>query len=111
MTRPERIRRLFAELRRALPDVPGWELLKLARYVEEANREPEAEIEAPASRSAFFAIEVDAALSRDGGYDVLDFERRQGMVFDDELPDDHCRTEARLRGLIGRTAWPRTETD
>jgi hypothetical protein len=113
MTRPNQIRRIVAELRHALGnDVPAWELLQLARIVLEAHREPEvADFEAPASRSPFFALEVDTAFERDGGFGVLNFEQRQGMAFGDELPDDHYRTEARLRGLIGRTAWPRTETD
>ncbi len=113
MSRPSQIRRLVAELRRALgPDVAAWELLQLANHFLEAHRQPEiVDFEAPASRSPFFALEVDTAFGRDGGFDVVDFERRQGMAFRDELSDDHFRTEARLRGLIGRTAWPRTDTD
>lgn len=113
MTRPEQIRRIVAELRQALgPDVPAWELLQLAGIILAAHREPEVgDIEAPPSRSPFFALEVDKAFGRGGGFGVLNFERRQGMKFSDDLSDDHYRTEARLRGLIGRTQWPRTETD
>lgn len=113
MTRPTQIRRLVAELRAALgPDIPAWELLLLARYFLEAHRDPErADFEAPASRSPFFALEVDTAFQRGGGFGVLNFERRQGMTFGDDYSDDHDRTEVRLRGLIGRTAWPRTDTD
>jgi len=42
MTRPSQIRRVVAELRRALgPDVPAWQLLRLAAVIVEAHREPE----------------------------------------------------------------------
>lgn len=113
MTRPSQIRRIVAELREVLgPDVPAWELLQLAYHFVEAHRAPEIDdYDEPAVRNSFFAAEVDLAFQRDNGWKVVDFERQQGMAFSDELPDSYYRTEARLRSLIGRTIWPRTETD
>ncbi len=113
MTRPSQIRRIVAELRAALgPDVPAWQLLQLAHHIVDAHREPEIhDFDEPIARNPFFAMDVDLAFQRDNGWKVVDFERQQGMAFDDELPDSHYRTEARLRSLIGHTRWPRIETD
>lgn len=113
MTRPSQIKRLVAELRHALgPEPAAWELLQLANLILDAHREPDIiEFEEQASRSPFVALEVDDAFRRGGGFGVLNFERRQGMAFGDELSDDHDKTEARLRGLIGRTKWPRFDMD
>jgi len=113
MTRPSQIRRIIADLRQALgPDVPAWEILQLAAIIVEAHREPEKlDFREPAVRPPFFALDVDVAFRRDNGWKVVDFERRQGMIFGDEISDNHYRTQSRLRSLIGPLKWPRTEMD
>jgi hypothetical protein len=112
MARRSQFQRIVAELRAQRPDAEYRHLLRLAALFIEAHREPEiVDHHAPPSRPSFFALEVDVAFRRGGGFGVLNFERKQGMDFSDERSDDHYRTEARLRGLIGRIAWPRTETD
>jgi hypothetical protein len=111
VTRPDQLRRVFVELRAVLPDEPAWRLLKLAAYIVKAHREPESfDFEEFVERSPFFALDVAQAIE-DGGWKVLDFERRQGMSFGDEISDNHHRTESRLRNLLGRTTWPRSGTD
>lgn len=84
LSRPSQIRRIVAELRAALgPDVPAWELLQLAAKFVEAHREPDAfELDDAVLPRAFHARELDVAFS-DGGWRVLEFERRAGMRFDD----------------------------
>ena len=83
MSRPSQIRRVVAELRAVLgPEYPFRDLLRLAAIIVRAHREPEVLDEGGYVRSAFFAIEVDLAL-QDGGWKVLDFERRGGMSFDE----------------------------
>lgn len=112
MTRPSQLRQIVALLRAQRPDAEYRHLLRLAALFIEAHREPEiVDYAVPPSRPPFFALEVDKAFRRGAGFGVLNFERRQGMAFDDERADDHFRTEARVRGLIGRTSWPRTGTD
>jgi len=111
VTRPDQLRRIFVELRAVLPDEPAWRLLKLAAYIVKAHREPELlDLDGFVERSPFFALDVAQAIA-DGGWKVLDFERRQGMSFGDEISENHYRTEVRLRYLIGRTSWPRSGTD
>jgi hypothetical protein len=112
MARQTQFHRIVAVLRAQRPDAEYRHILRLAALIIEAHREPDAsDYDAPPSRSPFFALEVDTALRRAGGFSVLNFERKQGMTFDDERSDDQFRFEARLRGLIGRISWPRTETD
>jgi len=111
MTRPSQIRRIFAVLRRAHPNASGTELLQLAEYIIKAHRDPEfVEFSDGYDRRSFYARDLSSAFE-DGGWQVLEFERRQGMSFGDEISDTRDRVEARLRPLIGRTKWPRTETD
>lgn len=102
-TRPSQIRRVVAELRAALgPDVPAWELVQLAGFIVEAHRDPEKlDFREPAPRPPFSALDVDLAFARSEGWKVLDFERRQGMIFTDELPDSYYRTQYRLKRLLG----------
>jgi hypothetical protein len=112
MSRPSQLRRIVALLRAQQPDAEYRHLLRLAALIIEAHRKPEiVDFDAPPSRSPFFALEVDVAFRRGGGFGVLNFERRQGMTFSDERSDNHYRIEARILGLVGRTSWPRTETD
>jgi hypothetical protein len=111
MARPGQFRRIFAELRRARPNASGRELLQLTDYIIRAHREPELiEFNDGYGRRSFFAQDIVSAFE-DGGWRVLDFERRQGMSFDDEISDNRDRVEVRLRPLIGRTKWPRTGMD
>jgi len=111
MARSSQFARIVAELRAQRPDVEYRHILRIAALVIEAHRKPEiVDYAAPPSRPSFFALEVDKAFRRGAGFGVLNFERRQGMTFDDERSENHYRTEARLRGLIGRVAWPRTGT-
>jgi hypothetical protein len=102
-TRPDQVRRILAELRAALgPEVPAWELLQLAALIVQAHRQPEKlGWRGPAARPPFFALDVDHAFARSGGWKVVDFERRQGMSFNDELPDSYYRAQSKLRGLLG----------
>jgi hypothetical protein len=112
MTRSSQLHRIVAVLRAKRPDAEYRHLLRLAALFIEAHREPEiGDYSAPPSRPSFFALEVDTAINRSGGFGVLGFERKQGMIFDDERSDDRLRVEARLHRLIGRTSWPRTATD
>lgn len=112
MSRPNQIRRIIAELRRALgPDVPAWQLLRMADLIVQAYREPEVvDFDEGIERSPFYARDVARAFD-DGGWKVLDHEVKQGLSLSDDLPDHRLRTEAKLRNLLGRTSWPRTETD
>lgn len=111
MTRPDQLRRIFVELRAVLPDEPAWRLLKLAAYILKAHREPEGlDLDGFVERSPFCSLDVAKAIE-DGGWKVLDFERRQGMSFGDEISENHYRTESRLRNLLGRTTWPRSGMD
>lgn len=112
MARMSPIFRVFAELRRARPEIPAREVLRLAALIVKAHREPESfEIDARAERRAFVALDVDTAFRQANGWRVVDFERRQGMPFGDEIPGAYYRVPARLSGLLGRTSWPRTGTD
>jgi hypothetical protein len=111
VTRPDQLRKVFALLCAEFPDEPVWQLLQLAYYILKAHREPETyDFDEGGGRSPFFALDVTEAL-KDGGWKVLDFERRQGMSFGDEMSDSHDRAQSRLRRLIGRTSWPRSGTD
>jgi hypothetical protein len=111
VTRPDQLRRVFVELKAVLPDEPAWRLLKLAAYIVKAHREPEGlDLDGFVERTPFFSLDVVKAIE-DGGWRVLEFERWQGMSFGDEISDNHHRTEARLRNLLGRTSWPRSGTD
>ena len=112
MARQSQFDRIVAVLRGQRPDAEFRHILRLAALVIKAHREPEVvDHYAPPSRPSFFALEVDVAFRRGGGFGVLNFERRQGMTFSDERSDNHDRVEARIFGLVGRTSWPRTETD
>lgn len=104
--------RIVAELRAERPDIEYRQILRLAALVIEAHRKPEVlDLEPPAPRPNYFTLPVDIALQQSEGFGVMAFERRQGMSFSDEHPDDHFQTEAKLRNLIGRVSWPRTEMD
>lgn len=110
MRRPSRLARVFGELRHQRPDVPAWLLLRLAAKIVEAHREPEGfEIDETEARLPFFSREVDRAIE-DGGWAVLEADRRRGMAFGDESYYDD-RAEARLRRLTGKTGWRRFGTD
>jgi hypothetical protein len=112
MTRPSQLRRIVALLRAERPDAEYRHLLRLAAFIIESHRKPEiVDYAERPSRPSFFALEVDKAFRRGAGFGVVNFEWRQGMTFGDERSDNHYRTEARLRGLIGRVSWPRTGTD
>lgn len=84
MNRPNQIRQIAELLREELgPRVPFRDLLRMAAIIVRAHREPERFLlDEGRIRSAFFALEVDIALG-DGGWRVLDFERRLGMSFDE----------------------------
>jgi hypothetical protein len=84
---------------------------KLAKHLVDAHREPEIlEPDAGRYHPGLHAMPVDAII-RDDDWRALDFERRQGMSFDDEFSDDHYRKEARIRQFIGRVTWPRSGMD
>lgn len=112
MSRPSQIRRVVAELRRALgPEVPVWQLLQLAAAIVEAHRNPEAfDYASPTERPPFFAMDVDTALD-DGGWRVLDFECRGGMSIGKETGDTSDRVALRLRHFFGPNGWRRTGMD
>jgi hypothetical protein len=50
---------------------------------------------------------VDKAM-RDGGWRVLNFERKTGMALSDDLPDNHWAVKTRILGFVGQVQWPRT---
>ena len=84
MTRPDQVRQIAVALRRELgPHIPFRDLLRMAAVIVQAYREPErVRLDEGRIRSAFFALDVDVAFG-DGGWRVLDFERRLGMSFDE----------------------------
>jgi hypothetical protein len=112
MARQSQFKRIVAELRARRPDAEYRHILRLAALFIEAHREPEIiDYHAPPSRPSFFALEVDVAFRRGRGFGVLNFERKQGMMFNDERSDNREAIEARIFRLVGRTSWPRIGTD
>lgn len=100
MTRPSQLRRIVALLRAQRPDAEYRHLLRLAALIIEAHREPEIiDVEAPPFRPSYHSLALDRAFG-DGGWRVLDFERRQGMSFVDDLPDNHYRAQERLLRFV-----------
>jgi hypothetical protein len=85
MSRPSRIRLIAAELRDILgPDIPFRDLVRMAAIILKAHDEPEKlELDAGYVRATMVSMELDLALG-DGGWRILEFERRLGMRFDDE---------------------------
>jgi hypothetical protein len=99
MTRPNQLRRIVAVLRAKRPDAEYRHLLRLAAIFIEAHREPEVlNIEAPPRRPSFHSMALDAAFG-DGGWGVLDYERRLGMSFADDPAEDQYVRGDRLRRL------------
>jgi hypothetical protein len=84
MNRPDQVRHVAELLRKELgPHVPFRDLLRMAAVIVKAHREPERFLlEEGRIRYGFFSLEVDVAIG-DGGWRVLDFERRLGMKFED----------------------------
>lgn len=113
MTRAQQVRAVFHVLKETLGDqYSAGDLLRSAAALVEACRtldEEEALDRRVGPREAFFASEVDKAMA-DGGWRVLDFERRAGMHLLDELPERGIVVQKRLDRLVGRPEWPRIET-
>jgi len=84
MARPSKLQRVFAELRAQRPYDSERELLLLAHYFVKAHREPELFIDFNGGygRPPFSALPVDKAFE-DGGWKVLEFERRAGLFRED----------------------------
>jgi hypothetical protein len=102
MTRPNQLRRIVALLRAQRPDAEYRHLLRLAALIIEAHRDPDVlNVDAPLLRPSYHSLALDRAFG-DGGWGVLDFERRQGMSFGDDIPEDRYRSQERLRRLIRR---------
>jgi hypothetical protein len=104
MNRPQQIREVFFELRRAVGDqASARELLQLASAIVRAYTEPEDDGAEPEfwGRAPFLAAEVDKAMM-DGGWRVLDFECRCGLPVAEETPENTLWVQARLRRLVER---------
>lgn len=100
MGRPSQLRRIVALLRTQRPDAEYRHLLRLAALIIEAHRQPEiVDFEPPPFRPSYHSLALDRAFG-DGGWRVLDFERRQGMSFSDDVADDHYRVRGRLWQLM-----------
>jgi hypothetical protein len=102
VNRPNQIRRVYIELRRALgDDLSAGDLLRLAASIVRAYRAPE-EADPTSNRPPFFALEVDKAM-KDGGWRVLHHEERTGTQLSEELPDNYFNVQAKIRELVGQT--------
>lgn len=102
MKRPTQLLRIVAVLRAQQPHAEYRHLLRLAALIIEAHRKPEVvDFEAPAFRPSYHSLALDKAFG-DGGWRVLDFERRQGMSFNDDLAEDY-RARERLFRLTRRS--------
>jgi hypothetical protein len=114
MNEPSQIREVYKELRRAFgDDVSAAVLLRLAAHIVHAAREPK-KLD-PSFRDGyrhptFFSREVDRPMD-DGGWRVMDYERRAGMQFTDDLPENYFAVQARIHRLVGRLQWPITAMD
>jgi hypothetical protein len=84
MAKLTKFQRVYAVLRAQRPFDSEHDLLHLAHYFIKAHREPELllEFEAGYRRPPFSAMPVDQAFE-DGGWRVLEFERRAGFFRED----------------------------
>ena len=110
MTQTQKIREIFAVfksvyagkrpagelLRAAFAFIELYKALEVERYAEEGY----------STREAFFAAAVDRAM-KDGGWRIMDYERKTGMALSDDLPDNYLSVQARIKNFVGRTEWPR----
>ena len=114
VNRPSQIREVYLELRRIFGgQLNAGEVLRLAALIVKAYREPETldpTFDDEYGRLPFVALELDTAME-DGGWRILEYEGRRGMALTDDLPDNYFAVEARIRGFVGQTQWPRIAMD
>lgn len=104
MQKSARIRAIFAELRAAGVDAPARDLLRIANYIlqsfggevpdDPSLREP------PTDTRQFFALPVDEAM-KDGGWQVLEFEAKRQLTFEDMTPEARTTFINRIRKALG----------
>jgi len=114
LNRSQKLREVFAELKQFCGEkISAGELLRLATALIETYRNLDVERYGDfgyPKRDPFFASDVDKAMS-DGGWRILNFERKTGMALSDDLPDNHWAVQTRIQKLVGQIQWPRTAMD
>jgi hypothetical protein len=106
MRDPEKIRAIYAELRKAVGGEasPGV-LLRLAYIIlstYNSDLDHFDEFGRPVESRTFFALPVDEAM-RDGGWRILNFESRRSFGLDDVDPQDLVTLKVLIQRFLGPT--------
>lgn len=112
MNRVQQIREIYAELRRVVgSEAPARDLIRLAFSIVDAHRvrEDDSVDFEPKHGRSLYALPVDDAVMMHP-WEVLELERLQWDLGDDEHIEPNCRFTAKIRSLVGRVVWPRIGT-